>query len=1492
MNALRERVVARLLAAQNARDPAPLREPDAAEDAVALLRLCTPSPTQAIDLDPVAAVFWTFWLRHEGPEDPDAPRNMMVVGATFGFLELRVPEHVLLPEPLRESFDPADPIHDARFSYLVCAAHSELLQDPDLAEADRQAALDRALAWSGTARELLPQDHEGYVELVFQALGIEVLRFQLTADPEALLAAAHHGREVCERLPSAASGAAGPVGAEAAELALGVVVEAAQLLGEPALAEVEAAFAAAPAGAVTPEAAAGLRFLRELDAEPTGWPGERDLSVGAALAEAGIREHDAGRIACAVRRLRAALADTPAGHPAHGAATAALGQALEALGRERGDAGAASEAAELLASVGGAGALADAEDLALYGRLQALADGDDPQNAGPAMAALVDRLRANAARRGGPADIDLETLAVVASIATGTSTGTGTGTATGTSTGTGTATGTSTGTGTATGTSTGTGPVSDQQIDRYRAALAAVPSDAPDRYGYVVLLAALAGARADELRETEPSRAARLEAEARALTEQAAATAPAGLPVLGLLRKGRYELALQVAVLTVCAPGPDGATDPETALTVSRLTRVADIRLDDPENLDSDIAVIRELLAGTAQDEDPALRAHLSAALGAALSARGSSPGDPDSLGEIVELLRDARSHTTELSPGMDEILARSLTIQAAMTLDPEAAREGAFLLAASAAEAEPGDIHRAVVSAHTRLHNAVQIFLSGHEPGRLDQAREIAQEFKELARAASEAGEQLPGLDVMADAYEDLLATVGPGGGPKAGITEEQVEGCRLRFAACPPGHGMRIFTATTLMRVLTLHALEIRTEDPGRAELLVGEAGRVLDEAEADAPSGWSEQIRTFIALVGLGVAGRHLPPVSPDPTPAPHPASPAPSPATPSRLFDSLMKVVQDRLAGVAPTAPSDPGLPAWIRANTEIASAAGALGPPRPRIDLALSHLAAAVETMPGITDRGSDQQSAEFGLTSFEGSIRKVVQLVLMAVQLRDGPAQLKDRLETLARRLEEAAAEQRLPEPLPALGSALRTVTGPDVERAAELLERGRGFLLSRRIEARADLGDLRSAHPGLAHEFEQLTDVLTTEPAEPAVGDPGGAERARLAGLRASRALDELVVRIRTQPGFEDFLRPPTAEQLRALAADGPVIVLNHASDNCHALVVTARSITARHLDIGAAEVTEAARQLREAVDAINAQGSSRRTPAELVAAGAAVRRTLSWTWHKIVRPVLDLAGAGAPAADGASWPRIWWVPTGAFNALPLHAAQCTRPDCEYDGCGAALDTVVSSYVPGFQTLAYARARSGRRDTSGVGGALLVASPEDDLPGVASAARYAAGLLGASEPLVGAAATREAVLAALGTTPWAHFGCHATTDPAEPSGALLHLPSGEPLSVLDICRARPRAARLAFLTACSTARTSDRLADEAIHVTSAFLLAGFPTAVGTLWEIDSTHADQVTRAFYRRAAADDADTPALALHHAVRELRERIPDRPHVWAAYVHAGA
>ncbi|MGY1580943.1 CHAT domain-containing protein [Streptomyces sp. MN13] len=1474
MSELRERVVARILTAQNARDPAVLRDQEAVADALALLRQIAPSPDELIDLDPLAAVFFTFWFRHLGTEDPDAARNLTVVFGTFGFLCPRVPDPTGLPEALREGFDPADPSHDARFAHLMSSVFAEAVAEGP--ERERDAALESALAWSDTALEYVrPEDDAGFVELAVHAHDLHLTRFQRAADPDGLAAAARYGRAVCTRLATAGPDLFEPdVARDVAAATLRTVVDAARLLGAPPLALVEEVAGAAPDGALTPETAEGLRFLRLLAAQPLTWPGERDLHVGAAIADAGIAEHDAGRIACAVRRLRAALDGTPAGHPAHRAVTTALGRALAAFAMERDDEEAAVEAAGLLSS---SGALSDEqrEMFATYQEFQELSrseDPGDPDRVRSLIGRLVGQYREHTAREGGGAggpaavDIDIETADLAAGFEPD--------------------------------------DTADERIARYRTALAALPADRPNRRAYVAVLAALTGMRAQALRGGAPARADLLAAECRELTEEATDGAPDGFLAADLLRRGMYEAALPVAVIAVGAAGPDGTgdLDDETRAAVERLLRAAEVRLDE-DTLDDDIEIIRELLDGLGE-KDVTTRPYLAAALANALSARAAVRPDIATLEEIVELMRYARANASDLPPGSGRTLADALTVLSMRGFDAEGAREAAYLLASAsgapllpAVEGEPGPDDPAVsqtdlelMAARTEFHNALQNYLFGHEPAQLEKARQIAHRMRDVIRAAP-AGDETPWYDLMGDAYADLVETVGPGGGPRLDLTDALVDQCRATYARCRPGHPMRPMIAMTLGRALAQRAFALRASEPRRAEALVAEAEELTDVLTEETPPGSPVDVgatmRTFLELIGRGRLPEAI--TAPRPPDAPGTEEDGTRADDASQdLLSALLGPLKARLDGMAsPEAWRDPGIPVWMRAHGEIGAAAGALGGERPRVGLALDHLEAGVEAMAGLTDRGSDQASAEHGLSTFEGDIRSITELVLCTLQGREYAARLPAYLETVEEALREAEAGRVPPAPPGALDV---TFAGPDVDRALELLERGRGLLLARRIEARADIGDLRSAHPGLADEFERLTEELD---ARPGTAGAGSAEWARLAGLRASRDLDALIEHIRTLPGFEGFLRPLVADRLRELAADGPVIVLNHGGNRyCHALVVTDRAITALPLEAEADEIAETARRLRDAVDAINAQGTARPSPLQLVAAGNTVRETLAWTWHKIVRPVLELVGSAAPVARDAEWLRVWWVPTGSFSALPLHAAQCTAPDCPLEGCGAALDAVVSSYVPGLQTLAYARARARDRDTADHGSALLVAAPEDDLPGVAAATEHAAALLGAPRPLIGAAATREAVLTALHDTSWAHFGCHAATDPTEPSGALLHLPGGESVTVLEICRARPRSARLAFLAACGTARTPERLTDEAIHITSSFLLAGFPAAVGTLWKIDSTHADHVTRAFYRHTTGPAPLTPAHALHTTLRQLRRRIPDRPHIWAAYVHAGA
>lgn len=88
----------------------------------------------------------------------------------------------------------------------------------------------------------------------------------------------------------------------------------------------------------------------------------------------------------------------------------------------------------------------------------------------------------------------------------------------------------------------------------------------------------------------------------------------------------------------------------------------------------------------------------------------------------------------------------------------------------------------------------------------------------------------------------------------------------------------------------------------------------------------------------------------------------------------------------------------------------------------------------------------------------------------------------------------------------------------------------------------------------------------------------------------------------------------------------------------------------------------------------------------------------------------------------------------------------------------------------------------------------------------------------------------------------------------------------------------------------------SPELADEAIHLTSAFQLAGFPHVVGTLWEIDDAIAVDIADNFYSGLQAGkgtiETSNAAQALHDAIRAARGKFPDCPSLWAAHLHAGA
>lgn len=513
-------------------------------------------------------------------------------------------------------------------------------------------------------------------------------------------------------------------------------------------------------------------------------------------------------------------------------------------------------------------------------------------------------------------------------------------------------------------------------------------------------------------------------------------------------------------------------------------------------------------------------------------------------------------------------------------------------------------------------------------------------------------------------------------------------------------------------------------------------------------------------------------------------------------------------------------------------------------------------------------------------------------LTSSALRREDRQAVVRSAL--LGRRYPEASAGRRAADVPDQLAGTSLGRTGCAValaanrtDQAAVLLEQGRAVLMSQDLEARTDISELAAAHPTKAAEFTAVGERMWR------AEDATALDEATRVGTRHSAAEEwqRLLDRIRKLPGFGDFLLPPTVAQMRAEAAQGPIVLVNIDRLRCDALVVTERGIKPVPLRVTEGQLAHTAREFLEAAAVDRDAPLSRKDEAR-----ETVFSTLEWLWDTVAKPVLDAAGITDPIPDGtprAEIPRLWWSTSGPLAHLPIHAAGYQRKEALGER-RSVLDRVASSYTPSIRALHHAR--QAPTAPCAVGSCLAVSQPTGDNGSAGASgdevdaiARTLRGL----RVIEGADAGVKRVLDELPSAATVHFACHGISDPDDPSKSRLELADG-PLGVLSVTRQRLPEAQLAVLLACHTAR-SDRLPDEAIHVTSAFLTAGYPQVVGALWGSADLASVLLTEKLYRSlrhygAGLDVTDT-SRALHAIVRQLRKRYVKAPAMWAQYIHTG-
>lgn len=105
------------------------------------------------------------------------------------------------------------------------------------------------------------------------------------------------------------------------------------------------------------------------------------------------------------------------------------------------------------------------------------------------------------------------------------------------------------------------------------------------------------------------------------------------------------------------------------------------------------------------------------------------------------------------------------------------------------------------------------------------------------------------------------------------------------------------------------------------------------------------------------------------------------------------------------------------------------------------------------------------------------------------------------------------------------------------------------------------------------------------------------------------------------------------------------------------------------------------------------------------------------------------------------------------------------------------------------------------------------------------------------------------------------HFASHGSADLKDPSNSHLLLqrsgPSGpvlDELTVSEISKQNTLGRTwIAYLSACSTAGVEvKKLADECLHIASAFHVAGFARLIGSLWPADDEICVRLAESFYR----------------------------------------
>ena len=219
---------------------------------------------------------------------------------------------------------------------------------------------------------------------------------------------------------------------------------------------------------------------------------------------------------------------------------------------------------------------------------------------------------------------------------------------------------------------------------------------------------------------------------------------------------------------------------------------------------------------------------------------------------------------------------------------------------------------------------------------------------------------------------------------------------------------------------------------------------------------------------------------------------------------------------------------------------------------------------------------------------------------------------------------------------------------------------------------------------------------------------------------------------------------------------------------------------------------------------------------------------------------------------------PRVYIAPHGPLHYIPFQAllAPDGEPLLREDGpqlvYGPSATVLFRSHQAGSERAAQPCLALGYNGTA----QNLLRFAEEEARGVA---RLAGG-----HALIGPDPKKEALFGSAADYRLLHLSCHGSFDSEQPLQSALQLAFGEELTAAEVIERLRLRCDLVTLSACQSGLSRVRRGDELVGLLRAFMHAGAPALIATLWRVDEFSTRLLMDHFYHEAQAGAGFAEAL----------------------------